>query len=53
VLIEVATDHDAAVIVVGNKRVQGVTRLLGSIATDVAHKAPCDVYIANTHPMHR
>lgn len=48
-LVDVAEELDASLIVVGNKRVQGVARVLGSIATDVAHKAPCDVYIAHTH----
>lgn len=38
----------AAVIVVGNRRMQGIGRLLGSVASDVAQKAPCDVYIAHT-----
>lgn len=49
VLVEVASEATATLIVVGNRRVQGVARVLGSIATDVAHKAPCDVYIAHTH----
>jgi nucleotide-binding universal stress UspA family protein len=48
-LLRVAEDSGAELIVVGNKRVQGVARILGSIATDIAHKAPCDVYIAHTH----
>jgi nucleotide-binding universal stress UspA family protein len=49
VLVSVAEELAASIIVVGNKRVQGVTRVLGSIAADVAHRAPCDVYIAHTH----
>jgi nucleotide-binding universal stress UspA family protein len=49
VLVSYAEKEAAEIIVVGNKRVQGVSRILGSIATDVAHKAPCDVYIAHTH----
>ena len=48
-LLQVAERSNADLIVVGNKRVQGVSRLLGSIATDIAHKAPCDVYIAYTY----
>lgn len=48
-LVELAESTEAVVIVVGNKRVQGVARVLGSIATDVTRKAPCDVYIAHTH----
>ena len=39
---------DARTIVVGNRRVQGLTRVLGSIAADVAKHARCDVLIANT-----
>ena len=35
-------------IVVGNKRVQGLARVLGSVASAVAQHAPCDVYIAKT-----
>ena len=38
----------ADMIVVGNRRVQGVSRVLGSIASDVARHSPCDVLIANT-----
>ena len=47
-LVAVAEEVDATVIVVGNKRVQGLAAVLGSIARDVAHHAPCDVYIAHT-----
>lgn len=47
-LVQVATDIGADLIVVGNRRVQGIGRLLGSVATDVAHHAPCDVYIVKT-----
>ena len=35
-------------IVVGNRRVQGATRVLGSIANDVARQAPCNVLIVHT-----
>ena len=38
-----------ALIVVGNKRVQGPVRFLGSIARSVAANASCDLYIVNTH----
>ena len=48
VLVDQATKLDASVIVVGNRRVQGPSRVLGAIATSVAHHAPCDVYIAKT-----
>lgn len=48
VLVEEAERLGAALIVVGNRRVQGPTRVLGAIATSVAHRAPCDVYIVKT-----
>lgn len=48
-LVDVATDRSATMIVVGNKRVQSIARVLGTVASDVAHKAPCDVHIAHTH----
>jgi len=47
-LVEEATRLDARLIVVGNRRVQGIGRLLGSVATGVAAHAPCDVYIVKT-----
>jgi nucleotide-binding universal stress UspA family protein len=39
---------DARAIVVGNRRVTGVRRLLGSVAGDVIRHATCDVLVANT-----
>jgi nucleotide-binding universal stress UspA family protein len=48
VMCEEARRLEARMIVVGNRRVQGAARVLGSIASDVAKHAPCDVYIANT-----
>ncbi|GAA3536781.1 universal stress protein A [Aeromicrobium flavum] len=48
-LVSAAEELGADVIVVGNKRVQGLARILGSIARDVAAHAPCDVYVAHTH----
>ena len=48
-LVAAAKRLDADLIVVGNKRVQGIARVLGSIARDVAAQAPCDVYVAHTH----
>jgi nucleotide-binding universal stress UspA family protein len=47
-LVRVADRVGAQLIVVGNKRVQGVARVLGSVAAGVAQRAPCDVYVANT-----
>lgn len=49
-MVGYATEIGADVIVVGNKRVQGLGRLLGSVAADVCAHAPCDVYVAHTHP---
>ncbi|AIY19797.2 universal stress protein [Pimelobacter simplex] len=49
-LVSVAEALGADLIVVGNKRVQGIAgRVLGSIARDVAAHASCDVYVAHTH----
>ncbi|GAA3517455.1 universal stress protein [Nocardioides daeguensis] len=49
-LVATAEALGAELIVVGNKRVQGIAgRVLGSIARDVAVHASCDVYIAHTH----
>jgi nucleotide-binding universal stress UspA family protein len=48
-LCEEAERLDASIIVVGNKRVQGAARVLGSIAVDVAKRAPCNVLIVHTH----
>lgn len=39
---------EASTIVIGNKRVQGAARILGSIAAKVAKTAPCDVFIVHT-----
>jgi nucleotide-binding universal stress UspA family protein len=48
VLIKEASAIDADLIFVGNRNVQGIGRVLGSVAEDVAHKAPCAVLIAKT-----
>ena len=47
-LLAEAERVEAEVIVVGNRRMQGVSRLLGSVANEVAHNAPCDVLIVKT-----
>lgn len=39
---------DAQIIVVGNRRVQGISRVLGSVGVDVMRNAHCDVLIAHT-----
>lgn len=48
-LIREAIRKEARLIVVGNRRMHGIGRVLGSVANSVAHHAPCDVYIANTY----
>lgn len=49
VLLEAAQDFDADVIVVGSKGLTGAARfVLGSVASSVAHHAPCDVCIVHT-----
>jgi nucleotide-binding universal stress UspA family protein len=47
-LVEEAVRLEANLIVVGNRRVQGISRVLGSVASGVAAHAPCDVYIVRT-----
>jgi nucleotide-binding universal stress UspA family protein len=47
-LCSVAETVGAELIVVGNKRMQGASRLLGSVPNKVAHKAGCSVLIART-----
>ena len=39
---------DADLIVVGNRRMQGPTRFLGSVGGRVTHHAPCSVLVART-----
>lgn len=48
VLLRRAEDLSADIIVVGNKRPQGFSRILGSIARDVAAEVKCDLHIVNT-----
>ncbi len=47
-LIAEAERLNASLIVVGNRRLQGIARVLGSVPGAVAHHAHCDVYIVNT-----
>ena len=47
-LCDEARRLDARTLVVGNRRVQGVSRVLGSVAGDVLKHADCDVLIVNT-----
>ena len=48
VICEVATQVKADVIVVGNKGMTGLRRVVGSVPNSVAHQAPCAVLIAFT-----
>ena len=47
-LLEVAERVGADLIVVGNVRMQGVGRVLGSVGNDVLRNAPCSVLIVKT-----
>ena len=46
VLCGIAEDHNADLLVVGNKGMQ--RRVLGSVPNSVSHKAPCSVVIVKT-----
>jgi nucleotide-binding universal stress UspA family protein len=46
VLCEIAEQHNADLLVVGNKGMQ--RRVLGSVPNSVSHKAPCSVVIVKT-----
>ncbi|GAA1113743.1 universal stress protein [Nesterenkonia jeotgali] len=48
-LIDYAEKTGASMLVVGNQRMRGARRVLGSVANSVSHNAGCDVYIANTY----
>jgi nucleotide-binding universal stress UspA family protein len=47
-LTTIASQEHADLIVVGNKGMKGVRRVLGSVPNDVAHSAPCAVLIVDT-----
>jgi nucleotide-binding universal stress UspA family protein len=47
-LLAVAAEVEADLIVVGNVRMQGLGRLLGSVGNDIAHHSPCSVLIVKT-----
>lgn len=48
VLIGEANARNASMIVVGNVGMKGLGRVLGSVASSVAHSAPCDVLVVKT-----
>ncbi|MGO8959553.1 MAG: universal stress protein [Streptosporangiaceae bacterium] len=47
-ICDVASEVNADLIVVGNKGMTGMRRVLGSVPNSVAHHAPCSVLIAFT-----
>jgi nucleotide-binding universal stress UspA family protein len=50
-LISALSEHDADLLVVGNKGLNRIAgRLLGSVPADVSRRAPCDVMIVHTVP---
>ena len=48
VILEQAELVDADLIVIGNLRMQGAKRVLGAVANDILHHAPCDVLLVKT-----
>lgn len=48
VLVKKAEEINADLIVVGNRGMKGVRRVLGSVPNSVAHAAPCSVLIVDT-----
>jgi nucleotide-binding universal stress UspA family protein len=47
-VVAIAEKQNIGLIVVGNKGMKGIKRVLGSIPNDIAHSAPCAVLIVNT-----
>jgi nucleotide-binding universal stress UspA family protein len=48
IILDEAKRVNAELIVVGNRRMQGVQRILGAVANDVVHHADCDVLVVKT-----
>ncbi len=48
-IVKIAEDVNADLIVIGNRGMKGVRRVLGSVPNSVAHKAHCSVLIVDTH----
>jgi nucleotide-binding universal stress UspA family protein len=48
VILDEAERVRAELIVVGNRRMQGVQRVLGAVANEIVHHAPCDVLVVKT-----
>jgi nucleotide-binding universal stress UspA family protein len=47
-ILRVADEVNADLIVVGNRGMRGVGRVLGSVPNNIAHKASCSVLIVST-----
>jgi nucleotide-binding universal stress UspA family protein len=47
-LLEIAEQEKADLIVVGNRGMHGMTRVLGSVPNKVSHRARCNVLIVST-----
>jgi nucleotide-binding universal stress UspA family protein len=47
-IIAIAIEEKVDLIVVGNKGMRGLKRVLGSVPNAIAHAAPCAVLIVNT-----
>ena len=47
-ILNLAAEVDADLIVLGNRGMTGMRRLLGSVPNDVAHRARCSVLIVDT-----
>ncbi len=47
-IVSVAEKQEVDLIVVGNKGMKGVRRVLGSVPNDVAHRASCSTLIVQT-----
>src|SRR5581483_2157751 len=48
VLVEVATEVGADLVIVGSRGMSGVRRVLGSVPNHVTHHAPCSVLVVRT-----
>lgn len=47
-IVEVARETNADVIVIGNRGAQGMSRVLGSVASAIVGHAPCSVLVVKT-----
>lgn len=50
-LVELAERESATLIVVGNRGMHGIGRMLGSVPNKVSHRAPCSVLIVSTEDL--